>query len=62
MEDFNFAALPHPVGEAEIMWFRRTLHFEVLRAVKGVFCLISDNPQPVAHALSQLSWKMEFLT
>jgi hypothetical protein len=24
--------------------------------------LISDNPQPVAHALSQRSWKMGFLT
>jgi hypothetical protein len=24
--------------------------------------LISDNPQPVAHALSQLRWTMEFQT
>ncbi len=38
MKDLDFSALPYPVGEAEIVWFRRSLHFEVLRAVKGVFC------------------------
>ena len=37
MEDRDFAVLSYSIGEAEIMWLRRTLHFEVLRAVKGVF-------------------------
>jgi hypothetical protein len=38
MEDLDFTVLPHPVGEAKIMWLGLTLHFEVLRAVKEVLC------------------------
>jgi hypothetical protein len=38
MGDFDFAILPYPVGEPEIVRFRRVLHFAVLRAVSEVFC------------------------
>ena len=57
MENLDFAILPYPERESEIVWFRRTVHRAVLQVAMDVCCkaLRSQNIQVVWRYLSRCS-------